>query len=210
MINSEIKLPRREREKLFRRNEILEAATKLFAEKGYDYTTLDEIAEKAEFGKGTIYNYFKSKEEIFHLIIEQIFEGHFNILSEAIKNTNTFKDLVTIITEDIFKFCLNNKEQFKILVQVRTNNLKLGFKKCSDKCAYYDKEIFIMYKDVLVKSIKSGEIVDMDTDSLIIFYPSFVFPYIVSLISFKGEENIDIKKEVLFLNNLIFNGILKR
>lgn len=210
MLNIEEKLPRKEREKIFRKNEIMEAATKLFAEKGYDYTTLDEIAEKAEFGKGTIYNYFKSKEDIFNLIIEEIFEGHYNILSEAIKNTSTFKDLVTIITKDIFNFCVSNKDQFKILVQVRTNNLKLGFKKCSEKCAYYDKQIFTMYKDVLAKSIKSGEIVEMDTESLIIFYPSFVFPYIISLIDFKGAENINIEKEVTFLNNMLFHGILKK
>ncbi len=206
----EEKLPRREREKIFRKNEIIEAATKLFAEKGYDYTTLDDIAEKAEFGKGTIYNYFRSKEDIFNLIIEGIFEGHYRILSEAVKNTSTFKDLVSIITKDIFMFCLTNQDQFKLLVQVRTNNLKLGFKKCSEKCAYYDKKIFAMYKKVLLESIKKGEIVEMDTESLIIFYPSFVFPYIVSLIAFKGEENIDSEKEISFLNNIIFNGILKK
>ena len=65
-------LSRRERERETRRREILDAAIKLFAEKGYEQTTLDEIAQKAEFGKGTIYHYFKNKEE---LIITYLQEG---------------------------------------------------------------------------------------------------------------------------------------
>ncbi|MEL6613746.1 MAG: helix-turn-helix domain-containing protein, partial [Bacteroidota bacterium] len=50
-------LSRRERERLARRAAMLDAATALFAEKGYASATLDEVAERAEFGKGTLYNY---------------------------------------------------------------------------------------------------------------------------------------------------------
>ncbi len=48
-----------------RRDLILDAAGKLFQEKGYETTTIDEIAALAELGKGTIYSYFKSKEEVY-------------------------------------------------------------------------------------------------------------------------------------------------
>ena len=60
---------RKERERLFKKQEILDATIKIFAKKGFKATTLDEIAEKSEFGKGTIYNYFSSKEEIYKEII---------------------------------------------------------------------------------------------------------------------------------------------
>jgi len=46
-----------------RRRAILDAARAVFAERGYGDATLDEIAERAEFGKGTLYNYFEGGKE---------------------------------------------------------------------------------------------------------------------------------------------------
>ncbi|GIV59650.1 MAG: hypothetical protein KatS3mg043_0739 [Rhodothermaceae bacterium] len=61
---SETALPRRERERLMRRRAMLEAARAVFAEKGYLQATVDEIAQRAEFGKGTLYNYFTGGRRI--------------------------------------------------------------------------------------------------------------------------------------------------
>ncbi|MGD2035318.1 MAG: TetR/AcrR family transcriptional regulator [Bacteroidales bacterium] len=55
---------RKEREKQRRRQEILRAAEKVFFTKGIDHSTMDDVAEEAELSKGTLYLYFKSKEEI--------------------------------------------------------------------------------------------------------------------------------------------------
>ena len=56
---------RKEREKGARREEIISAAEKVFFEKGLVVTTMDEIAEQAELSKGTIYLYYKSKEDLY-------------------------------------------------------------------------------------------------------------------------------------------------
>jgi len=56
---------RRKREKTERRNQILDAARALLFEKGLHATSINQIAKKAELGVGTIYFYYKSKEEIF-------------------------------------------------------------------------------------------------------------------------------------------------
>lgn len=61
---------RRSREKVARRAAILEAARALFAEKGLLASTIDELAERAEVAKGTIYLYFKSKEEILSALLD--------------------------------------------------------------------------------------------------------------------------------------------
>ena len=52
---------RKEREKEHRRDEILNAAQKVFFEKGLQSATMDEIAEAAELSKGTLYLYYGSK-----------------------------------------------------------------------------------------------------------------------------------------------------
>ena len=66
------KLPRREREKLRQRQEMLAAALDLFSEKGYHNVSMHEIAEKAEFAIGTLYKFFQNKEDLYKaLVLEQ-------------------------------------------------------------------------------------------------------------------------------------------
>jgi AcrR family transcriptional regulator len=64
-LNSAKPLSRKERERSARRLEIVRAARSVFAEKGFEKATLEEIAERAELGKGTVYNYFDSKDSLF-------------------------------------------------------------------------------------------------------------------------------------------------
>ena len=54
-----------------RRFEILRAATAVFGDKGFDATLMDEIAHAAGLAKGTLYLYFKSKDEIYQAVVEQ-------------------------------------------------------------------------------------------------------------------------------------------
>lgn len=64
-------LSRRERERRMRRRAMLDAARTVFAERGYADATLDEIAKRAEFGKGTLYNYFEGgKEELLFAVFD--------------------------------------------------------------------------------------------------------------------------------------------
>ena len=81
-MNKEV-LSRKEKERLFKRAAIMDAAVIILAKKGYRDTTLDEIAITSEFGKGTIYNYFKSKEEIYSAIIEEVSKSLYQIIQEA-------------------------------------------------------------------------------------------------------------------------------
>lgn len=65
----------KDRKKKKRKKRIIAAATKLFKSKGYVDTTISDIAEKADVGTGTIYNYFSSKNDILlQIVIEIIIE----------------------------------------------------------------------------------------------------------------------------------------
>lgn len=64
-------LSRKEREKLRRREAIIDAAEQIIGEHGFNSATMEEIAEKAELGKGTLYLHFKSKVSIYLAICER-------------------------------------------------------------------------------------------------------------------------------------------
>ncbi len=79
------KLSRREREKLRQRQEILASAIELFSEKGYHNVSMHEIAEKAEFAIGTLYKFFKNKEDLYKALILGQAEKFHDALTKAIE-----------------------------------------------------------------------------------------------------------------------------
>ena len=66
------KLSRREREREAHRRELLEAGERVFVRNGYHATTVEEIASEADFAVGTVYNFFKGKEDLYIHVIEKI------------------------------------------------------------------------------------------------------------------------------------------
>lgn len=68
---TDMELSRREREKLKQRQDIIVVAEELFSQHGFHNVSMREIAERAEFAIGTLYNFFESKEEIYHSIMEE-------------------------------------------------------------------------------------------------------------------------------------------
>jgi TetR/AcrR family transcriptional regulator len=82
-------LERKEKEKEQRRNLIIDAAQTLFFTKPYDQITIEAIAEKAQLAKGTLYLYFKSKDELYVAVAlrgERILNSMFKKSIEGKKN----------------------------------------------------------------------------------------------------------------------------
>ncbi len=63
---------------------IIQQATLLFAEKGYNATTIDEIAERASVGKGTVYEYFKSKQDLFFAVFDEYMKQAFSQMESRV------------------------------------------------------------------------------------------------------------------------------
>ena len=72
-------------------NEIAKMALFLFAKKGYSATSVEEIAEAAGIGKGTVYDYFSSKEEIF---VRAISDWIMDLINRMVESTRGIEDLV--------------------------------------------------------------------------------------------------------------------
>ncbi|OGP50011.1 MAG: hypothetical protein A3K30_02945 [Deltaproteobacteria bacterium RBG_13_51_10] len=70
-----------------RREEIIQAASKIFTEKGYHLATIRDICKASGLGPGTLYNYIKKKEDILYLIYNQLTMMLTQCLVETIENT---------------------------------------------------------------------------------------------------------------------------
>jgi TetR/AcrR family transcriptional regulator len=79
------RLPRRERENLRQRGEILDAALKLFSQKGYHNVSIHEIAKEAEFGIGTMYKFFSNKKDLYKILIMDTAEKWHHAVMQALE-----------------------------------------------------------------------------------------------------------------------------
>ncbi len=108
-------LSRKERERLRRREDILEAAKKVFAEKGFSGSTLDEIALRAEYGKGTIYNYFSSKEELFLTLVREGLQSFKNTVNQALAPCESVVEKLEKYIEVALDYFYDHQNAFKII-----------------------------------------------------------------------------------------------
>lgn len=77
--------------------DIAHAAMYMFSEKGVEKTKMIDIAQKAGVGKGTIYEYFSSKTEIFTFVSEYLFENMLQDINSALKGKNNPLDKLKVI-----------------------------------------------------------------------------------------------------------------
>ncbi len=70
---------------------ILQAAVKVFAEKSFEGSRIDEIAKEAQVPKSLIYYHFKSKEDIFRVLVDNFTEEYLSLISGAFQETHQEK-----------------------------------------------------------------------------------------------------------------------
>lgn len=102
-----------------RKTEIINAARQLFQTKGYDKVTMQDMMDSLAVAKGTIYHYFKSKEELFEAVVENIVDAnieHMQAVMQETTGTALEKMQVLIAAGNI------SQENEKILGSLHTRN----------------------------------------------------------------------------------------
>jgi AcrR family transcriptional regulator len=133
-----------------RKSQILDAAEQVFTQKGLDLARMDDIAEETGLSKGTLYLYFKSKEDLIIAILDRIFQGVF-------KQLDARKDNELSATEAISQFTEEAIHDYKLMLRlmpVAYEFLALAFRNKTVQKAL--KQYFRHYMEVLVPIIQRG------------------------------------------------------
>ncbi len=214
---------RKEREQLRRdenKKSILRAAERIFVQKGFNLTTMDEIADEAQFSKATIYQYFKSKREIFFETIYKFFEEiHQKIKEVQLKKMSAEEKLRELIfhigsyyhrKKNIARIIIMEKSLMKKLLHV---NSKEQTETSSPHPPIPDffmvklNEIFQVMCEIIEEGVKAGEFrkVDVSDASSILgaMIRGFYFRGPIQFKEYSIEESTDL------LHNFFLNGIKK-
>lgn len=153
--DSSVRLPklsrRKEREYLSHRREILEAAEKVFGAQGFFLTTMSQIAEAADFGVGTLYNYFNSKEDLYFTLLNEKAEEVNQMLRDRLSEKTTAKEKIETILQLQFRFVERNKDFFRIYISERGR-----FVSTKNKLAKEHQNRRIEYVNLLGQIMREG------------------------------------------------------
>ncbi len=111
---------RREREKQARYDTILDAAELVFAEKGYERTSMDDIARTASLSRALLYVYFKDKAAIQRGIMLRAGHSLFRRFEEARQTADTGLAQIRAMGESYYRFYLEEPDYFSALTKAST------------------------------------------------------------------------------------------
>lgn len=101
------------------RRKLKEAALDVFSEKGVDATTVEDITDKADLGKGTLYRHFADKDEVVFTLIEDAIEHLIERLRTYPDEPETLEDVLEHFLNAHYDFFAENSEEFILLFQGR-------------------------------------------------------------------------------------------
>lgn len=120
MSEIELDIPgKRERTKAANREAILEAARKVFAELGFEATTVRDIIRGTDLASGTFYNYFKSKEEVFDALARESLKRFRPYLKQVREESETFESYLRGALIAFFRYLVYYRDD-KIAVRSAT------------------------------------------------------------------------------------------
>lgn len=205
MANNETKLTKKQKS-------ILEAATELFAEKGYAGTSTSEIANKAEVAEGTIFKHFKSKKGLLLSIVSPI---TLKLIAPMVKNDlnkvldqefERFQDFIRAMIENRKVFIKNNLPLLRILIQEIPFHPELK----EQFIEHIGKDIFAKLRQIVEHYQSSGQIIQTHPDTIIRIVASSIFSYIISRYVIVPEGNWNDEEEIERIIQVLEKGIIQR
>lgn len=97
-------ISRKEKERLAREQDIINAAEKVFTVMSYNGASMEEIAKEAQFSRKTLYQYFTDKEDLLFVVIIRGFERLLNTFKKAVENGNNGYEKLKHLANAYYKF----------------------------------------------------------------------------------------------------------
>jgi AcrR family transcriptional regulator len=195
---------RKEVLKEFRTAELLEAARRVFAKKGFDAATVDEIAAAAGVAKGTVYLYYRSKREVYWGALEHgITELHKEI-RERLAAEETPESKVRAFIAIKIRYFEKNKDFFRIYF----SELGSGFSHPAQMPRRFEK-MYLQQAGLLEAALRQGAqcktIREIRMDTAAVAISDLIRGMIVQRLL--GWSKNDVEADINFVFDLVWRGI---
>ena len=143
-----------------RKDQIMSAAEGVFTRKGFDNARMDDIAEETGLSKGTLYLYYKSKNDLIIAILDRIFQREFRAIENVDLSSMSATEAVWLFTDKV----TNDIKIFLRLMPIAYEFLALAFRNRTVQKALkmYINRSMDIFLPVIQKGIETGEFRSVD------------------------------------------------
>ena len=182
------------------KRKIFEASMKLFAEKGYDATSIEEITANVGVAKGTLYYHFTSKEEIFYFLVEEGIKLMQNSIDIKTSKLNNYIDKLKAIVLIQIKVVVKYENLITILL-----SQFWGKEERNQKCKEHVYNYISKVEEIVKEGIEKGEIKKGNPEAI----ASEIYGLICSALVYKlrRDESLDVMKLYHEFEGTIINGL---
>ena len=187
---SKPQLSRKERERLRHRQEILDAAEKIFVRKGYHAATMEEIAQESEFAVGTLYTVFNGKNDIFNQLIKKAMNEFLSLFFDKVMKEESPDKALEMLVDIRLDLYTEHHSFFKVafesIHEVRfDSNLPVP----STIVDHYNDYIENMSQKIR-DGINSGIFIDEDPVFLVLTIDSIIHSFIMYWMWKKPDKSL--------------------
>ncbi|MFC3883644.1 TetR/AcrR family transcriptional regulator [Bacillus songklensis] len=143
-----------------RRQSIIQAATKSFSLFGYKATTMDQVAKLANVGKGTIYTFFKNKEELFDEIVSSMIMEMKEAADQVMDRDRSFFENAHQALYCILEF----RKQHQLMIKLTQEEKEMGTPAVQEVMERVEIAIVSYIKQKIEAAIQKGEIRECDPE----------------------------------------------
>ncbi len=179
---------------------IFETAVKLFAEKGYENTGIEEITAVAGFAKGALYYHFETKEDLFDLMLEEGYKLLTNSIEIKMKKCKTTVDKLKAILMVEIKSVVKYEELITVII-----NNTLGKTPRTKKCQSAMDDFVKSIGEVIRQGIEEGVFFDGDPEA--IAYGVFGITFSSLLYRIKEDRKVNAEQIYKGYVEALVNGI---
>ncbi len=179
------KTDKQHEQKSAKREQILQAAVRTFLDRDYSQVRIEEIAEAAGVGKGTIYEYFRSKEELFMESITTSAESYIMLFDTFSRSTTSCRESLRNLLHVQLKFLRENRSWVRFLYNerpVQNRELEQWFLERR-------RRLIQAVEGLINQGIKDGEIrPGIDTELAARSFNALVFVVVGGMMALDGIE----------------------
>ena len=181
---------------------IFNTAVKIFSDKGYDNSSVEEITAIAGVAKGSLYYHFSKKEDIFDMLLEEGFKILKNNIEIKTRKCDTALDKIKAVILIQVKVTVKYEEFLNVVFSQIWGEEEKN-KKCKKAVFKYIKII----EDIIKEGIENGEFYDGDVEAL----ASGVFGVTCSSLIYRLKKNREVNIDEIYEGfiNTVVRGLMK-
>jgi len=199
-------LSRRERERRQREEDFLQAAETLFSSRGFHATTMEDIARSAEYGTGTIYRYFESKDALYRELFRRKAEQLLASITTAVAVEAPAIDRLCAFLHAKLAFFRAHQSFLRLFAVEVLPSMPSGTQCLTKQDEAVCQQITAIVRAIFVEGMERGEFRKMDPDLLTAAFRGFTTEPLLDLA--RRGKDIDIAAVETFLLDIVRHGLV--